>query len=98
MEFEWVCPATKAPADLQRSLNLINNFLLDPLDLNGKKALQMISKQSKRKPQQAKTKAKRSAPTKRSFLDDKLLDDDDEEERDGESRKRGFKRGEKKKQ
>jgi replication fork protection complex subunit Tof1/Swi1 len=95
MEFEWVCPATKAPADLQRSLNLINNFLLDPLDLNGKKALQMISKQSKRKPQ-AKTKAKRSAPTGRGFLDDNLLDDEDEE-RDGELRIRGSKRAEKKK-
>lgn len=46
---EWICPASKQPGELQRCLTLIGNFLLDPLDLNGKKALQMVSKVTKRK-------------------------------------------------
>jgi hypothetical protein len=45
-ELEWICPASK---QLQRCLNLIGNSLLDPLDLNGKKALQMVSKLTMRK-------------------------------------------------
>lgn len=75
-ELEWVCPASKHPAELQRSLNMIGNFLLDPLDLNGKKALQMVSKVTKRK-------KKRGAPEQY----DSLPDDLDEQKKRGNKRK-----------
>lgn len=39
-----MCPASKMPGELDRSLRLINNYLLDPIDLGGKKATDRISK------------------------------------------------------
>ncbi|KAG8829293.1 Topoisomerase 1-associated factor 1 [Serendipita sp. 400] len=82
---EWMCPATKLPAELQRSLNLINGFLLDPLELNGKKALQMISRPTKRK-------NRREAPVEDEAVEE-FPDDEDGERR---RRERASKRAEKK--
>lgn len=48
-ELEWYIPAAILPDDLQRSLNIINQFLEKPLDLEGKKASQLISKKRKRR-------------------------------------------------
>lgn len=51
-----MCPASKMPGELDRSLRLINNYLLDPIDLGGKKAIDRISKA---KPKKAKEKNNR---------------------------------------
>ncbi|KAG8834853.1 Topoisomerase 1-associated factor 1 [Serendipita sp. 399] len=83
-DWEWVCPASKLPAELQRSLNLINGFLLDPLELNGKKALQMISKPTKRR-------KRREAPVGDGFLEEFPDDEDGERMR----RERGSRRADK---
>jgi len=48
-----MCPASKMPGELDRSLRLINNYLLDPIDLGGKKATDRVSKA---KPKKAKEK------------------------------------------
>lgn len=48
-ELEWYIPAAILPGDLQRSLNIINQFLEKPLDLEGKKASQLISKKRRRR-------------------------------------------------
>jgi replication fork protection complex subunit Tof1/Swi1 len=84
-----VCPAKKLPDDLQRSLNLINQFMLDPIDLAGKKALQMVSKVNS----STKSKPRR---TRGGGDYDMLGDDFDEEDEEGRAR-RGEARGKKKK-
>lgn len=43
-ELEWYVPAAVLPSGLQSSLNVINQFLETPIDLEGKKAAQMIRK------------------------------------------------------
>ena len=55
-ELEWMCPASKMPGELDRSLRLINNYLLDPIDLGGRKATDRVSKA---KPKVAKEKGNR---------------------------------------
>lgn len=48
-ELEWYVPAAVLPSDLQRSLNVINQFLENPLDLNGESASRMLVKKSRRR-------------------------------------------------
>jgi replication fork protection complex subunit Tof1/Swi1 len=48
-ELEWYVPAASLPAELQRSLNVINQFLETPLDLGGKKAKELLSKKTRRR-------------------------------------------------
>ena len=48
-ELEWYIPAAVLPADLQSCLNVINQFLENPLDLEGKKASQLLSKKRRRR-------------------------------------------------
>jgi replication fork protection complex subunit Tof1/Swi1 len=48
-ELEWYVPAAILPAELQRSLNVINQFLQMPLDLGGKKAKELLSKKARRR-------------------------------------------------
>lgn len=48
-ELEWYVPAGIAPADLQSTLNVINQFLQTPIDLDGKKASQLLSKKTRRR-------------------------------------------------
>ena len=48
-ELQWYIPAGILPSDLQSSLNIINQYLEQPIDLEGKKASQMLSKKSKRR-------------------------------------------------
>jgi replication fork protection complex subunit TIMELESS/Tof1/Swi1 len=55
-ELEWYVPAAILPSDLQISLNLINQFLEKPLDLEGKKAAQLLGKKARRR-------ARRRAPS-----------------------------------
>ncbi|KAF8578836.1 timeless-domain-containing protein [Ramaria rubella] len=55
-ELEWYVPAGILPSELQISLNVINQFLEKPLDLEGKKAAQLLSKKARRR-------ARRRAPS-----------------------------------
>ncbi|KAF7973783.1 hypothetical protein HWV62_41286 [Athelia sp. TMB] len=48
-ELEWYVPAAILPADLTRSLNVINQFLDTPFDLEGKKAKELLSKKTRRR-------------------------------------------------
>ncbi|KIJ40487.1 hypothetical protein M422DRAFT_49176 [Sphaerobolus stellatus SS14] len=59
-ELEWYVPAAILPEDLQSSLNLINQYLETPLDLQGKKATELLSK--KRKRRAARRRAASSEP------------------------------------
>lgn len=46
---EWCVPAAILPSDLQQSINVINGFLENPLDLNGKKAEQLLQKKRRKR-------------------------------------------------
>ncbi|CCM05491.1 uncharacterized protein FIBRA_07712 [Fibroporia radiculosa] len=48
-ELEWYIPAAILPSDLQSSLNVINQFLETPLDLQDKKASSLLSKKRRRR-------------------------------------------------
>ncbi|KZT08354.1 timeless-domain-containing protein [Laetiporus sulphureus 93-53] len=48
-ELEWYIPAAILPSELQRSLNVIRQFLEKPLDLGGKKASQLFTKKTRRR-------------------------------------------------
>ncbi|KAI0073615.1 timeless-domain-containing protein [Panus rudis PR-1116 ss-1] len=48
-ELEWYVPASILPSDLQRSLNVINQYLETPLDLEGKKATSLLQKQRRKR-------------------------------------------------
>lgn len=48
-ELEWFVPAAILPTELRRSLNVINQFLETPLDLDGKKAKELLSKKTRRR-------------------------------------------------
>ncbi|EMD36798.1 hypothetical protein CERSUDRAFT_105876 [Gelatoporia subvermispora B] len=54
-ELEWYIPKTILPAEMQRNLNVINQFLETPLDLGGKKASEMLAKKRR-------TRRRRQAP------------------------------------
>lgn len=43
-ELEWYIPAAISPVELRRALTVINQFLESPIDLNGKKASQLLAK------------------------------------------------------
>ncbi|KAG8990291.1 Topoisomerase 1-associated factor 1 [Tulasnella sp. JGI-2019a] len=93
-ELEWYVPAAILPDELQTSLDVIEQFLKNPLDLNGKKAADMLSK--KRKPG-------RTRRSKRKANDDSGLSDgggggdgDDDDLSEGERRHKKIKRAKKK--
>ncbi|KAI0089435.1 timeless protein-domain-containing protein [Irpex rosettiformis] len=48
-ELEWYVPAAIVPTDLQRSLDVINQFMENPIDLGDKKASQMLVKKRRRR-------------------------------------------------
>ena len=48
-ELEWYIPATVLPSHLQRSLNIINQYLETPLDLEGKKPAELMKKKPRRR-------------------------------------------------
>lgn len=61
---EWYVPAAILPKDLQRSLNIVNEFLRTPFDLGGKKAKELLSKKARRR-----RRARRSPSNSDSDLD-----------------------------
>jgi hypothetical protein len=68
-----MCPSSKMPGELDRSLRLINNYLLDPIDLGGKKATDRISKAKAKK---AKEKENRRQRQRRGTAPSPLRDSD----------------------
>ncbi|TCD66114.1 Topoisomerase 1-associated factor 1 [Steccherinum ochraceum] len=48
-ELEWYVPSAILPSGMQRSLNVINQFLETPLDLNGEKAASLLQKKRRRR-------------------------------------------------
>ncbi|KAH9931521.1 timeless protein-domain-containing protein [Fomitopsis serialis] len=48
-ELEWHIPAAILPSDLQSYLNVINQFLESPIELDGKKASQLLNKKRRRR-------------------------------------------------
>ncbi|KAI0357683.1 timeless-domain-containing protein [Trametes cingulata] len=48
-ELEWYIPSVILPAELQRTLNVINGFLETPLDLQGKSPSELIKKKPRRR-------------------------------------------------
>ncbi|KAG5637662.1 hypothetical protein H0H81_003683 [Sphagnurus paluster] len=48
-EFEWYVPAAITPSDLNSTLVVINQFLETPIDLDGKKAAELLGKKRRRR-------------------------------------------------
>ena len=48
-ELEWYIPSVVLPTQLQSSLNIINQYLETPIDLQGKKAADMLTKKKRRR-------------------------------------------------
>lgn len=46
-EYEWFVPSTVIPEELQRSLSVIDGFLANPIDLDGKSAADELNKKAK---------------------------------------------------
>ncbi|KAG0699398.1 timeless protein-domain-containing protein [Suillus ampliporus] len=70
-ELQWIVPAAILPSDLQGSLNVVDQFLQSPIDLDGKKASQLLSKKTRRR-------RRRRSP---SNSDVELLDDEPKRKR-----------------
>lgn len=60
-ELEWYVPAAILPDDLQRSLDVIEQYIKEPLDLEGKKALDLITKRRKAKTSRKTRRSRRGA-------------------------------------
>ncbi|KAI0634374.1 timeless-domain-containing protein [Trametes polyzona] len=63
-ELEWYIPSVVLPSDMQNTLNVINQFLETPLDLQGKSASELLTKKRRRR-----TRLRRS-PTPASGAED----------------------------
>ena len=48
-ETQWIVPAKIMPFDMQSQLNVINQFLESPIDLQGKKASELLKKKPKKR-------------------------------------------------
>jgi replication fork protection complex subunit Tof1/Swi1 len=75
---QWIVPAAILPSDLQSSFNVIDQFLQHPIDLDGKKASQLLSKKPHRR-------RRRRSP---SNSDVELIDDDEPKRKRREKKKK----------
>ena len=82
-----MCPASKMPGELDRSLRLINNYLLDPIDLGGKKATDRISKA---KLQKATEKSDRRRRQRTGTAPGQPRDDDSPDSDEGLNSEKGW--------
>jgi len=78
-ELQWIVPAAIIPSDLQSSLSVIDQFLRNPIDLDGKKASQLLTKT------QPRWRRKRRSP---SNSGDELVDDDEPTRKRREKKKK----------
>ncbi|KAK7682773.1 hypothetical protein QCA50_014156 [Cerrena zonata] len=79
-EPEWYVPAAIFPAEMQRTLNVINQFLDNPMDLEGKKASELLQKKRKRR-------RRRRSPSN-SGDDEGLMDDEPKKRKRKEKKKK----------
>ncbi|KAG2128288.1 timeless protein-domain-containing protein [Suillus clintonianus] len=77
-ELQWIVPAAIIPSELQSSLNVVDQFLQHPIDLDGKKASQLLSKKTRRR-------RRRRSP---SNSDVELVDDDEPKRKRREKKKK----------
>ncbi|KAG2355989.1 timeless protein-domain-containing protein [Suillus spraguei] len=77
-ELQWTVPAAILPSDLQSSFNVIDQFLQHPIDLDGKKASQLLTKKPRRR-------RRRRSP---SNSDVELVDDDEPKRKRREKKKK----------
>lgn len=80
-------PASLMPFDLQSQLNVINRFLESPIDLEGKKATELLKKKPrKRKPQRVDengepmTKKERKKKEEKEYKSATMIEDSDADE------------------
>ncbi|KAJ8588043.1 timeless-domain-containing protein [Rhizopogon salebrosus TDB-379] len=78
-ELQWIVPAAIIPSDLRSSLNVIDQFLRNPIDLDGKKASQLLTKT------QTRRRRKRRSP---SNSGNELVDDDEPTRKRREKKKK----------
>ncbi|KAG6889904.1 hypothetical protein C0992_003697 [Termitomyces sp. T32_za158] len=78
-ELEWYVPAGVVPADLRSTLTVIDQFLESPIDLQGKKASDLLGKKRRRR--------RRRSPSPQSDSDD-VLDDDGPRRKKKEKKKK----------
>jgi replication fork protection complex subunit Tof1/Swi1 len=65
-ETQWMVPAKLMPFDMQSHLNVINQFLESPIDLQGKKASELLKKKPrKRRPRRVEVDENGEPPTKK---------------------------------
>ncbi|KAH7910734.1 timeless protein-domain-containing protein [Hygrophoropsis aurantiaca] len=89
-EVEWIVPAALLPAEMQSSRTVIDQFLNEPIDLNGQKASSLLSKKSTRsraRPRPRPRRRRRRA-TSSNPASDAELDGEDEEDADPDEPKR----------
>ncbi|KII91841.1 hypothetical protein PLICRDRAFT_38697 [Plicaturopsis crispa FD-325 SS-3] len=73
-ELEWYVPAAIVPREMQSCLVVIDQYLENPIDLEGKKAAQLLSKKARRR----RTRRRSSTPDSDA---DAVLSDEDEPKR-----------------
>ncbi|KAG6872642.1 hypothetical protein C0995_008073 [Termitomyces sp. Mi166 len=78
-ELEWYVPASVVPADLRSTLTVIDQFLTTPIDLEGRKASELLGKKRRRR--------RRRSPSPESG-DDSVLDDDEPRRKKKEKKKK----------
>lgn len=78
-ELQWVVPASIVPSVLGERLNVVDQFLKNPIDLQGKKASEMLSKKARRH-------RRRRSPSLGSDVE--LLDDEPEPRRRKKEKKK----------
>lgn len=81
-ELEWYIPSVVLPSQLQSSVNIINQYLERPIDLEGKKSSELLKKKKRRRVR------RRRSPTPDS-------DAEDDEERAADKKRREKRRKEK---
>ncbi|KAF8624656.1 hypothetical protein AX17_006987 [Amanita inopinata Kibby_2008] len=81
-EIEWYVPAAVLVADLESTLVVFNQFIANPIDLEGKKACQLLSKQTRH----SRRRRKRSTST--SDEEANLAPSDDEPRRKKKEKKK----------
>lgn len=88
-ETQWMVPAKLMPFDMQSHLNIINQFLESPIDLQGKKASDLMKKKPrKRRPRRAEvdengeplTKKERKQKEVQKYKSASMIEDSDADE------------------
>ncbi|KAG9019357.1 Topoisomerase 1-associated factor 1 [Tulasnella sp. 427] len=77
-ELEWYVPAAILPDDLQRSLDVIDQYVKEPLNLEGRKVSELIAKKRKAKAAKRSRRSRRGEDAEGSEGEVGVLPTDDE--------------------